>query len=781
MNDNLKIIAEFVDNASAGIKKAAVNMSEFTKGLLEGAKAEYQLIKAERERAAAMNAGGGGAANLVGQFKQLAIVVAAVTATIAGFVDAIRTADKLDDLAEKTGTTAANLKDLSYAATIGGSSLEGLLGAMNKLGKAADKSEEESSLQAKTFAQLGVSAEDATGKLKSSEELFLDLADAFKGIEDGPEKSAAAFRLFGGEAKNLLPLLNKGSEGIKALKEESAQLGGMSAEGFNAFAASSGDLFDNIDKLGVVSKGFFSTLSAELLPVINVMLEAFINSAKEGGLLRQVMNGLIEVFKFLIPYVKAGAEIFSGFISAVQIAGKSIGAVIAAIAVVANGGSIADLRAVWNDYKSDVQGVAQAHVDFTAKINGTNHEAVKLADGIEKPKRQIKSLTKATKEAKSALEEMVKGLRATVSSGGDEFLKQLTEANQKYQEDIKKGLNPAREKQLLAEATALIAQSRALKQAAEEQTAFDAARASLSDQADQNSILEYEATLVGKNADERERLLDKFRDEIALRKVIAGLADTDAKNIADQTRAANDRGAAAKAALEDSKVANEFIDNSIKAAEDAYKKRTEILFQLFAQGKIGLQDFNKFLEQENDTLLKKTQDTSDKSLIFWQEAAKGIQDALSTFFFDAMQGKLSNLGDSFKQLLDRMVANALAAKLAEALFGGQFEKGGKLGGLAGSAASFFGSYFGGGRALGGPVNAGMAYKINENTPRSEWFLPQTNGTVITDAQMNSQSGMSVGVTIHAVDSQSFLNQATKVERELQRMLSNAQRKYNTGY
>jgi hypothetical protein len=38
-----------------------------------------------------------------------------------------------------------------------------------------------------------------------------------------------------------------------------------------------------------------------------------------------------------------------------------------------------------------------------------------------------------------------------------------------------------------------------------------------------------------------------------------------------------------------------------------------------------------------------------------------------------------------------------------------------------------------GRAVGGPVAAGTPYLVNENTPRSEVFVPSTSGHVLTNA------------------------------------------------
>jgi tape measure domain-containing protein len=51
------------------------------------------------------------------------------------------------------------------------------------------------------------------------------------------------------------------------------------------------------------------------------------------------------------------------------------------------------------------------------------------------------------------------------------------------------------------------------------------------------------------------------------------------------------------------------------------------------------------------------------------------------------------------------------------------------GGGGGIFATIASAMFGGNRALGGPVKAGMAYRVNENTPNSEIFVPNRDGWV----------------------------------------------------
>lgn len=777
--ESFKIVAEFIDKATPAVKQLATNIAEFTKGLVEGAAAELKLMEQNRELAKSAKEAANPMNGLEDSLKGLAVQFLAVASVANAFIAAIREADTLDDLSEKTGISAGNLRELSYAAKIGGTSLEGLLGAMDKLGRSADKSDEEMSKQAQTFKQLGVEASNADGSLKSSEQLMMDLADAFSGIQDGPEKSAAAFRLFGSEAKNLLPLLNKGSGEFKRLKEESQQLSGVSEESFTAFAAASGNLFDNIDKLGQVFGGLFTTLSAELVPVLNVVIEEIISSAKEGGLLREVMNGLGAVFSnVVVPGIKLAAIALNGFFATLKIVGKGIGALAAAVVAVFQG-DFAGAKQIMSDFGDDAAKVAGDVVEFQKQLALAGHEAVKLADNTEKPKRTIKSLAKAAKEVKSELQGMVDALRiANAAFGVDESVKQSMEAQLKYVKDLKAGINPARAKALLDEANAYIEMGRALREARAEQDAYEASQADIASIEQQAEIYRYEASIIGKSADERQRLIDKFKEEIDLRKIVAGLSGADAEKVAEQYRNAQKAREEAKQAASDAKIANDLYDQSLQALQDNFAKRIQILVKLYEQGKISIEDLTRIQQEEYDKLLKATQKTADEATVFWQEAAKGIQQSLQSFFFDFMQGKLSDLGSSFKRVIDQMVANALAAKLGEALFGANFQKNGQLGGLASQGMSWLASTFGGFRAGGGDVDAGRAYVVGERRP--ELFIPKTPGFIMPSLEGVGGGSQNLTINIQAMDNKSVLDNLDKVKRKATTLFGRASNTYNTG-
>lgn len=110
----------------------------------------------------------------------------------------------------------------------------------------------------------------------------------------------------------------------------------------------------------------------------------------------------------------------------------------------------------------------------------------------------------------------------------------------------------------------------------------------------------------------------------------------------------------------------------------------------------------------------------DQMTEFTKEAARNMQDAMADGFFDIMQGKFGDMATSFKQTIDRMVANLLASQLMNFLTG-DFGKTGNLGG-------WLGGLIDGMRAEGGPVAAGSAYLVGERGP--ELFLPRQSGTII---------------------------------------------------
>lgn len=704
----------------------------------------------------------------------------AATAVFQAFAAASRAADMMDDLAEKTGIAASALRDYQLVATLSGTSLDSMISGLNRLNRSIALSEDETKKQALAFEALGISTEDASGNLKGAEETFLEIADAFEGLKDGPEKAAIAVALFGGKANELIPLLNKGAEGIQAMQEEAAILGQMGPAAFDAFAEQSGTMYDNIDKLQTLFGGLVSVIAAEVVPIVNIMIEAFINSYKSGGMVYQIFEG-IKTFAigFFIPAMKEVIIVMRALADVVDIAGKSLGALGAIIGAVASG-DVEGARTIWELYKQDISDVADEHVAFAEDVRGASNSSLDLTSNLVNFGKvvppSINRVRDAAKGAKSELEAMLASLTMdNATFGMDEAARKLLEAEAKYKKDIAAGIAPARAAELLAQTNAQIMLNQALRDGAKEQEAFNKATKSIDEYQRQTELLEFEATLVGKSADERARLVEKFREEQAMRASLIGLTDEHAAAVMRDTAAAQERRDAAVQAAAAANIENDIMSQSLKMVEADVETRIAAAARLFEQGKISSDDYTRYVEAQTKRLTDLTKKEIDGMTEFWMEAARGMQNTMSSFFFDVMQGDFDNLGDRFKVMLDRMIADALAANLANAMFGKGFTQTGEMGGWIGS---LFGM-FGGARANGGPVQAGKAYLVGERGP--EPFIPNVSGTILPNSSLSAAGGGGqVNVNITAMDSQDVRRALEKNNRWIAGLVHQSNRAYNLG-
>lgn len=129
-----------------------------------------------------------------------------------------------------------------------------------------------------------------------------------------------------------------------------------------------------------------------------------------------------------------------------------------------------------------------------------------------------------------------------------------------------------------------------------------------------------------------------------------------------------------------------------------------------------------------DAATKKAEQASTALDDFAKNAAENIQRSFGDTLQAAMEGNWKSIGDGFKSMLNRMVAEALAANIARALFGGD-SKGGVsgTGGLIGPLLQAFGSQVLG-FAGGGDPPTNRVSLVGERGP--ELFVPRTAGTIV---------------------------------------------------
>lgn len=89
----------------------------------------------------------------------------------------------------------------------------------------------------------------------------------------------------------------------------------------------------------------------------------------------------------------------------------------------------------------------------------------------------------------------------------------------------------------------------------------------------------------------------------------------------------------------------------------------------------------------------------------WEQFTSNVQRNLGDVLYSGLKGGFSNIGDAFKQMTLRMMADAAAANLTHALFGNE-KGGGLLGSLGGNIGSLFAKSFAGGGSTGGGARSG---------------------------------------------------------------------------
>jgi len=265
------------------------------------------------------------------------VSLAGIGAMIKSSIDS---ADALDEMAQRTGIAVESLSLLVPAAELSAVSTEKFEAGLKKLATGMLEAATGSEASAQKFGALGVAVQDQDGTLRDSEQVLLDLADRFKAMPDGAEKAALAVDIFGKAGAEMIPFLNQGRDGIGALKQEAAELGlQLSAD----TAAQAGNFNDALDKLKLATQSIGNQIIASLLPALNDMAGGMVESAKQGGTLRVILDGVVLVLKTLALGV---ATVGKAFVALGEAIGGGVAAAVEALKGNTDGAKaiIADLK-----------------------------------------------------------------------------------------------------------------------------------------------------------------------------------------------------------------------------------------------------------------------------------------------------------------------------------------------------------------------------------------------------------------------------------------------------
>lgn len=249
--------------------------------------------------------------------KGLGAIVEVAKKTVEFLVDvakeAVEVASSLNDTSQAIGVTTDALQELQYAGGLAGVSADDMTHSIMLLSRTMAEAAKGGDEQAEAFSKIGVKVKDATGHLRPADAVMGDIAEHFKKMPDGAEKTALSMQLFGRSGAKMVSMLNEGSDGLAELRNEAHELGlVMDADTIKL----GDDVGDNIDRIKGIFQAIKIQAGAALFPIFKKITDKILDWVKANKeliklRLEQVLHAISAAaqvvyssFKFLIDNIE---------------------------------------------------------------------------------------------------------------------------------------------------------------------------------------------------------------------------------------------------------------------------------------------------------------------------------------------------------------------------------------------------------------------------------------------------------------------------------------------
>lgn len=290
----------------------ALNHAEYTQGLDRSSQealkfAQNSQRSFDQAEQSAKEFFGNVAAGAVGVVTSIIGIDAAISRTRQN-IDVLAS---LDDAAQKTGSSVEDLSRIQKTAKNFGDDFGAIEQSITRLAKGLGSFDDEGNQAMRALDAIGVSARDSNDQLRTSAEVYIDVAKSLQQYKDGAEKTAVVNALFGKSGADQLPILNNLARGIDDVTAASAG-SAQQADEFNDALARSSAAVD----------GIFGQLAVDLLPTL-LNITGAINTT--SGSMRDFGSVNSAVAITLKGLVLAGFTIIDTF----QGVSRSVGAAVA--------------------------------------------------------------------------------------------------------------------------------------------------------------------------------------------------------------------------------------------------------------------------------------------------------------------------------------------------------------------------------------------------------------------------------------------------------------------
>jgi hypothetical protein len=600
--------------------------------------------------------------------------VAGAAATAALIKSSIDNADALLAQSQMYGVNIELLSGYQLGLEQAESSSADLATGLKGLANAVDSNSE-------AFARLQISTRNSDGSLKESNDLLEEIAGRFASMPDGITKTALAQDLLGKSGIKLIPFLNEGADGLRAMREESEKLGKV----ISLETAQAADKFnDNLSTLKAVITGTGNELAATLLPKMIEFTNTVNDPSTQQGI-KDIVTGLAEMAIQLTKIVTAIPNV-TRFLAE-------------ELAAFTNGAALGDLPRLNEE-------LAELNEQLAYAAKTQLFTAEKVAEW-EAERNRVQSLIDLTNE----LAEGRATLSSTSSAGSSSApaapfvplsasdIKDTTDAQNEWNKAMEAALDEA--EKTIAKLQAIDDQRLALNEGMERELA-------LYGETSQAAILRYDI--------EHGELAALTEENKAYSIALAEQLDIK-KALADE--AANDEQFAAKEAALQKEI--DLIGNVSEAAELLYDIEHGGYEQFDEDQQAKLVLLAEELEAR-EAMMKEIEAQEKAKAEVMEEFSNRTQNILADFLKGSFDDGFDGVVDRFKQLLADLAAEAVAADIMKFVTGLGKNADGSSNGWGKAIASFAGLFDGGGMI-----------------PAGQWGIAGENGAEIIRGPANITS------------------------------------------
>ena len=654
-------------------------------------KADYQAKQFGESIGRGIQAGATLAVTAIG-----ALSVAALGSAVA--IDKlIKKAADFQDLAEMTGASAEGLASFGVAAGTAGTNVESIAAATIKLTKSLVGVDDESKAAGAALGAIGIKIEDF--KKLDPVAQYEAVGKALGNFADGAGKTAVAVALFGKSGAEQLKV-------FKALEEQGGRQVILTAEQIRQ----ADEYADRQARASAELSLYAQAVATEALPAIAAFTDALSDTIKE---LLGVEKGATQLAasQAVREFAQGAAIAIAEVIDAAYNAGKALYALSGSLKVIANdvalfgrlspGGLIAG---VFGDESNSIKNVLKKRED---DLKEANQRYANLATGLG-----LADKLRANFAKQSFVDPRILGNPGSIAQ---QTGRQIDFSGPEKADKAAKAAANAAKKQLSA-AESYIEALRKQDEKTEQLTATEKVLADI--QAGRfvaaGKFTEAEALRLAREIDLSKEMtlqLKARRDAV--------VAEGDAILKANEARQAS---------------LKQMLDATPGAKLQKDRADVQLLTEEFEAGRLSEEKYLEAVTARLDLTKEKVKET--KTL------AEELGLTFSSAFEDAIVSG-AKFSDVIKSLGQDLLKLAVRKTITEPLMNA-------IGG-----ADFFSSIFGGGKAAGGPVDAGRLYRVNENGPEmldvngSQYLMMGSKGGTVRPGATSGSGGGPLVINVGA--------------------------------